>query len=435
MRSPLNGFLRGSGNAWPEEFIRETRELMLRRARVAIIVGASITVAVMAIDAWRIAPERYLQAVLVRVTAAALLLLLLAATRARNAVRWSEWIGGGAFVILMASTAAIMPLFDGPADPHYATQGTGIVLCILGAGILLPIDALRMLLLGLIATALHVGFTLDFAPAHNLPILGATVSSVVVATAGAREFTRSRLAEFAGRRAKENFVAMLTHDIKNPLAVIDGFVQMLREDSEMTPQARADLLAHVQRAVRNAITLAVDFLDASKIEADRFVLKTRMTDIGEVLQRAVSDQRPNAAQKGISLVNATTADLPAVNADGTALDRVFANLLGNAIKHTQGGGTVRVVAHLSALDELEILVEDTGEGIPPGEESHIFDRYTRAASRADSTGLGLFIARTITAGHGGTVSAENRQDCRGARFRVTLPVAVSAPAGVARRSG
>jgi signal transduction histidine kinase len=435
--------LRGGGNPWPDEFIRETRELMLRRARIAIILGASIMIAFIAVDAWRIAPARYPEAVAVRAVGAAFLLLpLLAATRACSAVRWSEWIGGGAVVILLATTAAIMPLFEGPADPQYAIQGTGMVLCILGTGLLLPVDASRMLLLGLIATAFHVGFTLDFALAQNVPVLVATVSSVVIATVGARELTRSRLADFEGRRAKEallrtrsDFVAMLTHDIKNPLAVIDGFVQMLREDPEMMPQAREDLLAHVQRAVRNAITLAVNFLDTSKIEADRFVLKTRMTDIGDVLQRAVSDQRPNAAQKGVSLVNETKADLPAVNADAAALDRVFANLLGNAIKHTPGGGTVCVVARLSALDQIEILVEDTGEGIPPGEESRIFDRYTRAASRADSTGLGLFIARTITTGHGGTISAENRQDRRGARFRVLLPVDVSAPAGVLRTSG
>jgi signal transduction histidine kinase len=103
------------------------------------------------------------------------------------------------------------------------------------------------------------------------------------------------------------------------------------------------------------------------------------------------------------------------------LDRVFANLLSNAIKHTPGGGTVRVVGRLARPDLVEVVVEDTGEGIPLGQETRIFERYTSAASRTDSTGLGLFIARTITLAHGGTISAENRQDCRGARFRVLLP--------------
>ena len=252
----------------------------------------------------------------------------------------------------------------------------------------------------------------------------------MIATVGARELTRSRLADFEGRRAKgellharSDFVAMLTHDIKNPLAVIDGFVEMLCDEPEMAPPKRAELLAHVQRSVRSAITLAVDFLDTSKIEADRFILRTRLTDVGDLLQRAVADHLPSAAQQGVTLMNDIAAGLPAVDADPAALDRVFANLLGNAIKHTSAGGIVRVAARRSDPDRIEIVVEDTGEGIPPGDESRIFDRYTGAASRADSTGLGLFIARTITTAHGGTISAENRQDRRGARFRVILPAA------------
>jgi signal transduction histidine kinase len=126
----------------------------------------------------------------------------------------------------------------------------------------------------------------------------------------------------------------------------------------------------------------------------------------------------------VTLLNDSAADLPAVDADVAALDRVFANLLGNAIKHTPAGGTVRIVARPSGATLIEVVVEDTGGGIPPGQEMRIFERYTGAASRADSTGLGLFIARTITAAHGGTISAENRLDARGARFRVVLPATV-----------
>ena len=83
------------------------------------------------------------------------------------------------------------------------------------------------------------------------------------------------------------------------------------------------------------------------------------------------------------------------------------------------------MARLSASAQAEITVEDTGEGIPPGQESRIFERYTGAASRADSTGLGLFIAQTLTAAHGGTIRAENREDGAGARFVVALPVALA----------
>lgn len=428
----------GTGRSLPEEFIREARELMLRRARVGIILGASLLIACIGVDAWRIAPARYPEAVALRLAGAALLLPLLAATRAQNALQWSKWIGGGTATVLIATTASIMPLFEGVSDPDYVIQATGIVICILGAGLLLPFDWPGMLALGVVAIAFHVGFTFDFPLRENFSVLFSTALAVGIAVVAARELTRSRLADFEGRRAKEallrtrsDFVAMLTHDIKNPLAVVDGFVQMLRDEPEMTSQAREELLADVQRAVRNAIALTVNFLDASKIEADRFVLKTSLTDLGDLLRRALSDQRPNAAHKGVTLVNDSDANLPAVDADAAALDRVFANLLGNAIKHTPEGGTVRVVARPSGRDEIEIVVEDTGEGIPSGEESRIFERYTGAASRADSTGLGLFIARTITTAHGGTISAENRRDRSGARFCVVMPTGARSRQSVA----
>jgi signal transduction histidine kinase len=422
-------------SAFREEFVRETRELMLRRARVAIILACSLTLAFILVDAERIAPVHYPEAVAVRVVGLALLMALLAATRTRNAVRWSEWIAGGVFTVLMASVAAIMRLFEGVADPNYVIQATGIGLCILGAGIFLPFDAPKMLALGLVALALHVGFTFDFPLAQNFPVLVSTLSAVVIATVGARELTRSRRAEFEGRRAKEelirarsDFVAMLTHDIKNPLSVIDGFVEMIREDGDMPSGVREELLSHVQTSARTAITLAVNFLDASKIEADRFVLRTRMIDIGDLVRGVLSDQRPSAEHKGVRLLHDNQADLPLFDADAAALGRVLANLIGNAIKHTPAGGIVRVVARLSAADQAEITVEDTGEGIPLGQESRIFERYTGAASRADSTGLGLFIARTLTAAHGGTIRAENRKDGAGARFVVTLPAALANPA-------
>jgi signal transduction histidine kinase len=412
------------------DFVRERHELMLRRTRVAILLGGCIVVAFIGVDAWRIAPERYPRAVVLRSIGACLLVPMLAATRLPNAKRWAAWIATGTFAILMASTASIMPLFHGASDPQYAIQGTGMVLCILGAGLLLPFDWPEMLGLGLIALGCHVAFTLDFPLAQNFPVLVATVCSVVIATVGARELSRSRRADFEGRRAKEellrarsDFVAMLTHDIRNPLAVIDGFVQMLRERPDMPDEERDELLARVHGAVRNAITLAVNFLDTSRIEANRFILKTGAIDLHDMLARAVADQGPFATKKGVRLLHDSEPDLPVIDADAAALDRVFANLLSNAVKHTPAGGMVRIAGRRSGPEQVEIVVEDTGEGIPSGEEARIFERYTQATTRADSTGLGLFIARTITTAHGGTIFAENRRDGPGARFSVVLPAA------------
>ena len=426
---PRVWFLQNSSDRLlPDEFLRETRELMLRRARIGIILGSCIQVAFIAVDALRVVPERFPQAAAARLIGGALLLSLLAVARMHGAVRWAPWIGAIALAILMVTTASIIPLFQGVTDPQYAVQGTGLVLCVLGGGLLLPFDGPKMLGLGLLALAVQVGFTLDFPLVENLPILVSTLASIPIAVVGAHQLTRSRLADFEGRRAKEelvrtrsDFVAMLTHDIKNPLSVIRGYAQVLREEPDMALTERDELLAAVERAAGNAISLASNFLDASKVEAGRFELKRRIFDVRQVLRQAVSDQRPLAEHKGVRLVEDGGIELPSVDADPAALERVIANLVGNALKHTPAGGTVRVASGFAAGNQIEIVVEDTGEGIAPGQESRIFDRYTSAASRADSTGLGLFIARTITSAHGGTIVAENRLDRPGARFRVTLP--------------
>src|SRR4030095_16936817 len=280
--------------------------------------------------------------------------------------------GGAAVVILTGTTAAIMPLFDGVTDANYAIQGTGVVLCILGAGLLLPFDGPKMLVIGLIGMAFHLGFTMGFPLAQNFPVLVGTLSSVVIATVGAHELTRSRRADFDGRRAKEellrvraDFVAMLTHDIKNPLGVIDGFVEMLRDEPGMPAHERDELLGHLQRAVRTAISLAMNFLDASKIDAGRLVLKTCPIDVGELVGRVVANHRPYAAYKGIALVDDSERTLPTIQVDPAALDRVVANLLSNAIKHTPSGGMVRVAVHAPEPNHVEIVVEDSGEGLPP----------------------------------------------------------------------
>jgi signal transduction histidine kinase len=401
---------------------------MLRRARIGVPLGIAVLLAFVPVDALRLPAERYAEAVWLRTLGCALLLPLLVVARTNGAERWSEWIGAAAVVVLIAVTAAMMPLFRGVEDPQYAIQGTGIVFCVLGAGLILPFDTPKMLALGFAGVAFHAAFTWHFPPARNFPVLFATFVGAVIATVGAAVLTRGRLREFGARRAKEellraraDFVAMLTHDIKHPLGVIAGYVGMIRDAASMTPAERDRLLVLVEGSVRNALTLATNFLDASKLEADRSILRKEPTDVREVLRQAVSNHRCLADSREVRVLEEQEAAIPRIAADPLILDRIFANLVDNAIKHTPPGGTVRVAASFDPAVGVEVTIEDTGSGLPPGSEARIFDRYTTAASRADSTGLGLYIARSFTIAHGGTISAENRDDGPGARFRVTFP--------------
>ncbi len=412
--------------------VRETQTLMLRRVRVAMALAAGILVAFLVLDGWRVAPERFPLAVLLRCAGVAALLILFVASRLPGGVRRAEWIGLTAVLLTMTVTAAMMPLFAGVTDPQYAIQGTGMVLCILGSAVVLPIDGFKMLVLGGAGLLLHAAFTLDFPIAGNLPSLAATAASVLVAAIAARELTRSRLAEFRGRqaqmelvRARSDFAATLTHDIKNPLSVISGYVEILRDDLDMPPQERAVVLERIQRSVATALGLTANFLDVSKIDADRVELHVATADAAALLRATLSELSPNAERRNIRVVDASEPDLPPIEVDPAAISRVLSNVFGNAIKFTPEAGTIRARACRQGAREVAFVIEDTGSGIPPGREEQIFERYRTASDRPDSTGLGLFIAKTLTEAHGGRIVAENRRDGPGARFSVILPVAAA----------
>ncbi|MGH7858588.1 MAG: sensor histidine kinase, partial [Candidatus Binatia bacterium] len=230
-----------------------------------------------------------------------------------------------------------------------------------------------------------------------------------------------RAAKEALLRARSDFVAMLTHDIKNPLGAVSGYVSLLREEDPPPAEAR-EILARIEAANQTALLLATNFLDVSTIEASGVTISARPTDVGDLLRRILSEQRSQAETKGVDLALDARLDLPTLQADPGLLGRIFTNLIDNAIKFTPRGGAVRASARADGEGHLEVVVEDTGAGIPPDAMGRIFQRYSRASSRSDSTGLGLYIVRTFTEAHGGTVFAENRDDRLGARVGVRLPV-------------
>jgi signal transduction histidine kinase len=378
-----------------------------------------------------------------------LLLPLLALLSRSFAERWAEWLAGAVFVVLTAITIALVPLFEkGVADQNYVIQVMGIVFVVMGAGLLLPFDGPAMAVLGVISLLLHVGFTVDFPLAQNFPSLFATFTAVLIATVGAQQLFDGRVSDYRARlaqtgllaakeeivraqekliHARADFVAMLTHDIKNPLAAVDGFLHVLRDEGDLGGEQKREIVGHMQAAVRTALTLATNFLDVSKIEADHLRLKRKPTEIAGILKHVTGHYGCLAELKNIRVVVDVESDLPRVSLDEAAFDRVLANLLTNAIQHTPKGGEIRLGAR--RLDDLtlEVVVEDTGEGVPEGALRDLFSRYSPAAHRVDSTGLGLYIVRVITEAHGGMVTAENRADAPGARFRVHLPIEGAAP--------
>jgi chemotaxis family two-component system sensor kinase Cph1 len=224
-------------------------------------------------------------------------------------------------------------------------------------------------------------------------------------------------------RARDDLVAVVSHDLKTPLGVIQMQAAMFLRSSgvegdDVSPRVRAGA-ERIQRAVNRMNSLVHDLLDLAKIEAGRFDLSRQSEEIGELVEEALIILRPLAESKRIQL-EVTLTDQSRVNVDRERIFQVFSNLIGNAIKFTPEGG--RIALHTEARDRsMCVTVADTGPGVPSDQVPHVFNRYWQARrGNREGTGLGLYIAKGIVEAHGGRIWVESGGP--GATFRFTLPL-------------
>jgi signal transduction histidine kinase/ActR/RegA family two-component response regulator len=242
----------------------------------------------------------------------------------------------------------------------------------------------------------------------------------------------------AADRAKEEFMAVLSHELRTPINAVFGWARMLQ-----TGQLRDEAAAKRAKdaIVRNSdvlVQLIDDLLDLSRISTGKMRLAVGAVDMTAVLQSAVDSVRHAADAKGIRIGALSDADIGPVSGDSARLRQVVWNLLMNAVKFTPKGGQVdlrleRVGSHV------QVVVSDTGQGMPPELLPHIFERFKQADSSSTRAhgglGLGLALVKHLVELHGGTVSARSGGPGRGATFVVTLPISaesvpVAAPARV-----
>ena len=237
----------------------------------------------------------------------------------------------------------------------------------------------------------------------------------------------------AAVRAREEVLAVVSHDLRNPLGSITLGASLLLE---MGPEWRRDDTDTPQRILRAASRMEVlirDLLDASKMDSGHFVVEPSSQNSGELVREAVEAARPAAAEANIVLEADLPDDLPPVHADGDRVLQVFSNLIGNALKFTPEDGTVTVAAEPEG-GTVRFSVSDTGPGIAPEQLLHLFDRFWqgRSADRRGA-GLGLAIARGIVEAHGGQIRAESKPG-EGSTFVFTLPRARTEPSGDAQEA-
>ena len=251
-------------------------------------------------------------------------------------------------------------------------------------------------------------------------ILTQLAQLAAVALEDARLF---RAAEDA-TRARDDLVAIVSHDLRNPVHTIHmaaSFLLEIAPTNDRRVQARRQLEV-IQRSATRANRLIQDLLDVARIQAGGLAVDPVAVDVRSLVTEAMEAATPlaNAAQLR---VNADTSiDLPAVASDRERVLQVFANLIGNAIKFTPKGGEIRILSSLEH-GEVRFTVADTGPGIPAEHLDHVFDRYWQAKSTAKlGTGLGLSIAKGIVEAHGGRIWVESSPGS-GAEFNFTLPLA------------
>ena len=222
---------------------------------------------------------------------------------------------------------------------------------------------------------------------------------------------------------RDEIVAVVSHDLKNPLQVIEMAVKVLRPHSLENPRAMTTI-GRVLRAVERMNALIHDLLDVAKIESGRFDVTPVPCPISRLVEDASAMLTPIAEAKAVRLAWPQTDDLR-VDADPERIFQVLSNLVGNAIKFTPSGAVVSIEVQ-PAEGVVRFAVRDTGPGIPANELAHIFDRYWQARrARSAGSGLGLYIAKGIVEAHGQRIWAESTHGA-GAAFFFTLPAHVPA---------
>jgi PAS domain S-box-containing protein len=233
-------------------------------------------------------------------------------------------------------------------------------------------------------------------------------------------------------RQRADFVAMLTHDIKNPLASILGYVDLLGEETAGRRTAEEDdCLQRLKDNVLTISSLIANYLDLTKVEDGRLVFHKTSLSLEALLHHVVEQHGSVARRHRLTVTSHFAPGLPMIVGDRVALERVFTNLLRNALKFTPETGKIdiRVDRH-GQTNAVVVAIHDTGPGIAPEDMPFLFERYRRTAAlrHHEGTGLGLFIVKTFVEAHGGHVEVDGNWG-RGACFRVILPISVAPSIG------
>jgi signal transduction histidine kinase/ActR/RegA family two-component response regulator len=232
--------------------------------------------------------------------------------------------------------------------------------------------------------------------------------------------------------AKDQFLALLSHELRNPLSPVIAMVGELEANAPDTPEIRRALEV-IRRNVELEARLIDDLLDVTRISKGKLQLSLENASVHEILQRSYEICREDIAAKDLKIEFRLRAEHAFVEGDPARLQQVFWNLIKNSVKFTPARGRIVIETLNPSPDKIEIRTTDTGIGIEPDQMERIFNAFEQGQSsitrRFGGLGLGLAISKAMVSAHGGTIKAESRGKDRGATFIVTL-AAIATPATV-----
>jgi signal transduction histidine kinase len=234
----------------------------------------------------------------------------------------------------------------------------------------------------------------------------------------------------AADRMKDQFLATLAHELRNPLAPISNALHILKM-AKSRPELADPARAMMERQVKQLVRLVDDLLDISRITTGKLTLRVRPVRLRTILENALEIARPLVDERHQTLVvDLDSADVE-LDVDETRLAQVFSNLLNNASKYTQEGGRIELRARLER-DSVEVDVVDNGIGMSPEHVHDMFSMFAQADTRIERAsqsglGVGLALAKTLVQMHDGTIQGHSEGEGRGSRFTVCLPLARGEP--------
>ncbi len=343
-----------------------------------------------------------------------------------------------------------------PTSDYYA----GLILLFVGMPVLLPLRAPEaagicgVLLVCFLLSPLFAAAQMEW---QRFVVHAVFLSSAAFeSTASCALLDQVRFTDFKQRReieaardklteldeAKSRFSANVHHELRTPLTLMLAPLDAMLEGAfGAVPEVQRGYLVTMHKNALRLLKLINNLLDFAKIESRQVDLQRQPLEVARVIGDIVESARPMAERKGVELVAACADELPCVNADPDALEKILVNLVGNALKFTDAGGRITVHASLDdgsdderestsdsaavAAESIHITVADTGIGIPPDQLGRVFDRFAQvdgsATRRHEGTGIGLSLVHELTALHGGRAWATSEGLGHGTQFHVTLP--------------